>query len=411
MKKAVFTAIVMLLILFLTGCSGETHQNDTGYQPDSTPGLTADFNPITAHEWVAGIRIGWNLGNTLDTYSGGDRIGFSWLGSGIYADTTVAELETAWGNPVTTRENIDALRTAGFNAIRIPVTWYKATDEDFNIREDWMARVVEVVDFAVANDMHIIINTHHDDNLFRLLDRYMDESKYALERVWTQIANVFIGYNELLIFESLNEPRTIGSSGEWMGGTAEERNNLNILNQHFVDIIRGTGGNNGMRVLLIPTYAASSAEIAQRGLNMPVDTVEDKIIVSLHIYSPWEFALRTGPYGTADTWSRDNPRDTSPITNPIDLAYELFIRNGIPVIIDEMGVLNRGNIDARVEWTEFFVSYAWERGIACFWWDNGIYTVVQEHEWGWDETFGLLNRGTNEFAHPEIVEAIMRVTE
>jgi len=239
----------------------------------------------------------------------------------------------------------------------------------------------------------------------------MQQTRRAFVRIWEQIALTFRDYNEKLIFEGLNEPRTIGSPAEWTGGTAEERNNLNILNQLFVDTIRRTGGNNAKRILMIPTYAASASEVAQRALIIPNDSVADKLIVSLHIYAPWEFALRTGPVGTVTTWSRNNPRDTQPITAPLDLAYTLFVSRGIPVIIGEMGALNRGNIEARAEWAEFFTAHARSRGMPSFWWDNGIASVSMQHNWGWDETFGLLDRRTNQFVHPEIVEALMRATE
>ena len=450
MKKIALFALSVMLIVALASCSDSDNQREyypsaiepsvsptpepttepesVAEVPEPTPepiaeplepelapiiisagAVTNDFNAIGATEWVANIRIGLNLGNTFDTYSGTG--GFSWLGGGVYADTTVSQMETAWGNPVTTRENIEAIRGAGFNAIRIPVSWHKAADEQYIIREDWMARIIEVVDYAVDNEMKIILNTHHDNSIFRLRDRYMEDSKIALERIWTQIAYAFRDYNELLIFEGLNEPRTIGTPGEWSGGTDEERNNLNILNQLFVDTVRRTGGNNTLRVLMIPTYAASSSATAQYALVMPTDTVEDKIIVSIHMYSPWEFALRTGPDANVTEWSSDRPSDTQPITGPLRLAHDLFVNNGIPVIFDEMGALNRGYEEVRADWAYFYVSYARSLDIPCFWWDNGEYWPSMEHEWGWDETFGLLNRRTNEFAHPLIIDALMRATE
>jgi endoglucanase len=285
-------------------------------------------------------------------------------------------------------------------------------DEQLIIREDWMRRVEEIVRDALAADMLVVLNSHHDNSLFRLTDEHMEFSQIALERIWTQIAYNFRDYNENLIFEGLNEPRTIGTRAEWNGGTPVERENLNILNQVFVDAVRATGGNNAERVLMIPTYAASSSRNAQHGFPLPSDTAPNRIIVSLHMYSPWEFALRTGEYGVRNEWHSDNPDDTNPITYPIDMAYHLFVRHGVPVMLDEMGVLNRDNLPYRVAWSEFYVSYAREHGIPCFWWDNGAHHVTAPNEWGgWDETFGILNRETNQIAHPQIVAALMRATE
>jgi len=372
---------------------------------DHIPPGHKPFETITATELVADIRIGWSLGNTFDAHGTPD--GFAHLGGGIYANTTVTEMELAWGRPLTVPEHFTAVKEAGFNAIRIPVTWYKACDADLNIREDWMARILEVADYAAANDVYIIINTHHDDILFRLPDSEIEESKLAMAKIWEQIAVAFMDYNEKLIFESLGEPRTAGTPAEWRGGTPEEHNNLNILNQIFVDTVRGTGGNNAERVLVIPTYAASANEVAQRALVIPEDPAHDRIVVTLHFYEPWNFALRTGEGSVAD-WSADNNLDTDPITRYIDLAYEVFVDKGIPVIIGEMGAINRDNLEARVAWTEFYTAYAKSKGMPCFWWDNGSYWVLRRRDWGWEQTFGLLDRETIEIAHPEIVEALLR---
>ena len=375
---------------------------DAQMTPEPSPPMS-----MTATEWVANIRIGWSLGNTLDAH--GNRNGFPNLGGGVYANTSVTELETGWGRPVTTIEHFNTLKEAGFNAIRIPVTWYKVADADLNIRDDWMARVKEVVDYAVANDMFIIVNTHHDDVLFKLGDSEIEDSKKNIAKIWEQIATAFIEYDEKLAFEGLNEPRTIGSSAEWRGGTEEERNNLNILNQVFVETIRSSGGNNSERVLLVPTYAASGNETAQRGFVLPEDSAENRLIVSIHYYEPWNFALRNGE-GSVTTWSVDNRDDTRAITRAIDLAYELFVSKGTPVVFGEMGAINRDNLEARVAWAEFYTSYAKSKNIPCFWWDNGSYWVVRRLDWGWEQTFGLLDRVNVEIAHPAIVDALMHGT-
>jgi len=370
-------------------------------------GISTDsFKDITAAELVAVIRMGWNLGNTFDAH--GDRNGFPELGCS-YAESTVADMEAAWVEHVTTKENIDAVKAAGFNAIRIPVSWYKACDADCNIRPDWITRVREVVDYAVANDMIISVDSHHDETFFSMLDKDLAETKRVFTRLWEQIAVAFRDYDEKLILEGLNEPRTVGSEAEWYG-TPEDHNNLNILNQLFINTVRKTGGNNGKRILMIPTLAASAYEAAQRALVLPEDSVKDKIIVSIHSYVPYEFALETG-HDRPVEWNRDDPEDTLPITEPLDLAFELFVSRGIPVIMGEMGALNRNNIESRIKWSEFYTAYAKSKGIPCFWWDPWMTHLTHEEDGYWDETFGILNRETSRFDHPGIVEAMLRGTE
>jgi endoglucanase len=320
-------------------------------------------------------------------------------------NTNVADFEREWGNPLTTKANIDAVKNAGFNAIRIPVTWHKAVDDDFNIREDFMARVKQIVDWAVENDMYIILNTHHDSRIFRLSNSNMPQTRRAFTRIWEQIAETFKDYDEKLIFLSLNEPRTYNSPNEWAGGSAEERNNLNILNQLFVDTVRASGGNNAYRSLMIPTHGAGMSDLVMNALVIPDDTVPDRIIVSLHSYAPMDF---TFPMNNRSTWSVTNFDDTSQIRSRIDLAYSLFVSKGVPVIIGEWGSVNKNNIAARAAHAEYYVSYAKSRGIPTFWWDNGDNMPIRWYEWGYNEPFAILNRHDNTWIYPEIVEAIMR---
>ena len=382
---AAIYALSLIFVLLLVTCKSAQ---------ESVPEIPAPFNDISAEELAANIRIGWNLGNTLDTSD------LHWLEK----NAPVYEFETAWGNPVTTKANIDAVRNAGFNAIRIPVSWSKAANRNYVIRGAWMNRVKQVVNYAVGNDMYIILNTHHDEDIFKFRDREMAESRKAFQAIWEQIADNFKNYDEKLIFECLNEPRTKGSPGEWNGGTAEERNNLNILNQLFVDTVRASGGNNVMRILMVPTYAASSLAVAMNALTIPSDPQNsvNKIIVSVHAYEPYNFALNEK--STVNTWSADRASDTAPVTERIDRAYNLFISKGIPVIMGEFGALNKGNEEARAEWAKFYTSYAKSRGVKCFWWDDGGQNDPPSG-------FGLLVRRANRFAFPLIVGALMRGTE
>jgi len=358
----------------------------------------------TAEEMVAEMRVGWNLGNTLDAHPHGDANRFT---------ASVSGHETMWGNPVTTRENIDTIAAAGFDVLRVPVTWYARMargHDDYTIRLDWMDRVVEVVNWGLDAGMFVIVNTHHDEEIFSLWDEDMDNSKNVISRLWQQIGYVFRDHTHMLIFEGLNEPRSIGTPGEWNGGTAEERANVNILNQVFVDTVREIGGNNTNRMLMVPTYAASATvpEVFTEFI-LPTDpaNTENKLIASLHMYTPLPFALSLD--GPTDQWQEALYTDTEPIIEGLDLAYYHFISRGIPVIMGEMGALNRNNPVARANWTYFYVSESRARGIVCVWWDNG--RIGRSFTRADGDHFGILNRQTNEFPFPEIIEALMDATE
>jgi endoglucanase len=369
MKKIfTFFLAVLLTALFIT-CAEE--------KPPERK--SDDINDISATELVAGIKLGWNLGNTLD-----------------------APGETAWGNPKTSKTNIDTLKAAGFNAIRIPVSWSHHVDKNYVIDTAFMKRVKEIVGYAIDNDMYILLNTHHDEEIFKFMDKDIAKSKAVFERIWLQIAEQFKNENEKLIFEGLNEPRTKGSAAEWNGGTKEERDNINTLEQIFVDAVRVSGSNNAKRILMVSTYGASAEQAAMSGVKIPDDpsnpTIK-KFIVSIHAYAPYNFALNQGT-GSVATWSKTNSGDKSGVETPLNRAHTTFVSKGIPVIFGEFGALDKKNDDARAEWAGYYVSYAKSKSIPCFWWDNGATT-------GDGEKFGLLNRNTNTFYYTSVKDALV----
>ena len=104
---------------------------------------------MTAFEITENMKVGWNLGNTLDAKAGDDN--------GDY-DHAGLETETSWGCPKANETLFKALKAKGFNTVRIPTTWFQHLDANDNIDPQWLARVHEVVDYAYKNDMYVIIN-------------------------------------------------------------------------------------------------------------------------------------------------------------------------------------------------------------------------------------------------------------
>jgi len=379
---AVLTAIIVFTAI---GCPEDP--GDPGNTAE-TPAAPETFDDITASQLAAKIKIGWNLGNTLDAHKG-DSSSFP---------SDIAGMEKAWNNPVTTKAMIDKIKSSGFNAIRIPVTWYKVVDSNYNIRADWMARVVEIVNYAAGNDMYILLNTHHDEHIFKFTNAGKAASLNAFKKIWEQIADTFKNYNEKLIFEGLNEPRTIGAAHEWNGGNAEERANLNEHYQVFVDTVRASGGNNGKRILMVNTYGASANVPEMQALysKIPTDSAntKNKIIVSIHSYSPFGFAHQYDAPDAVASWSKNNAQDTAGVRYAIDNAYNTFVSKGIPVIIGEFGSRSEKAEASRAEWAEYYVSYARSKGIPCFLWDDG----------GW---FKFFNRSDGTFFPQSYLTALM----
>ena len=161
-------------------------------------------------------------------------------------------------------------------------------DDNNIINTEWLDRVQEVVDYAYNNDMFIILNMHHDDYIwFSPTEEEYSQDSEKLKAIWKQISERFIDYGDRLLFEGMNEPRTIDSELEWQGGTPEERAIINKYEQDFINTVRSTGGNNSNRTLVITSYAASAETSAIDDIVIPDDK---NIIVSVHYYAPWKFS-------------------------------------------------------------------------------------------------------------------------
>ncbi len=329
---------------------------------------------MSAAEIVKDMKIGWNLGNTLDCYN------VTW---------EVSDFETAWGNPRTTKAMIDAVKKEGFNAVRIPISWNEHMNGN-KIDGDWLNRVNEVVDYVIDNDMYAIINVHHDDYTW-LNPSKADEAavKAKLVSIWEQLSDRFKDYDQHLLFEGMNEPRIIGGQDEWTGGTAEEREVINHLFQAFVDTVRKSGGNNSSRALIITSHAASIEADAVNDIVVPDD---DRIIVSIHYYSPWDFA--GGENGKSD-WGSDSEKKE--LDKGFDFLKSKFIDKGVPVIIGEFGATNKNNDSVRASYMEYYVKSAKSRGITCFIWDNGT-----------KDEFGLLDRNSLTWYFKNVVDAAVK---
>jgi endoglucanase len=256
--------------------------------------------------------------------------------------------------------------------------------------------VSEIVDYAFDNDMHVILNLHHEDWHFPSEENYPTASA-KLKAVWKQLAEHFEPCCDRLILEAMNEPRKVGTDVEWNGGDQEGREVVARLGHDFIKAVRATGGNNATRLLMVPLYAAASAEEAMQGY---VPSGDENIIVSVHAYTPYLFAL-SDDYAHHEWKPEEMEKDIDELFERID---KYFLSKNIPVILGEMGARKRGdNIADRVAWAKYYAKTARKYGVPCIWWDNG--RTEGPDRW---EKFGLLDRKTNEWAYPELVEAFVK---
>lgn len=390
----------------LSGCSEEYPETEI---PDFTipeqildhaqaeiPEIDVDGYAVPDTEalnFVQDLKLGWNLGNTFDAFD--------------CNLTDEMAYEKAWCGAYTTIEDIAAVKAAGFRTVRIPVSWHNHVDENFQVSKAWMQRIKEVVDWCIACDLYVIVNTHHDnaEAYYYPDSAHLESSKAFLSAIWTQMGEVFRDYDERVILESMNEPRLVGTNYEWvLDESAPECQDamecINQLNQLFVDTIRGIGGGNETRYLLCPGYAASVDGAAAEEFRIPDDPA-DRVIVSVHAYTPYDFALNRA--GT-DSFDSSNPVDRNAVLNFMDILYGKFVMNGTPVLLGEFGALNKDNLEDRIDFSAYYVAAARGRGMTCCWWDNNAFM-------GSGENFGLLFRKTATYTYPDIVKAMLAYCE
>ncbi|MDR0864871.1 MAG: cellulase family glycosylhydrolase [Candidatus Symbiothrix sp.] len=355
--------------------------------PDDNEGMVSDAKDLAAQ-----LKIGWNLGNSLEATS----------------ETNASE--TMWGNPKTSKRLIDAVKAAGFNAIRIPCAWsgYIENQETYKISDAWLARVKEVVDYCIDNEMYTIINIHWDrgwleENPFYAKQEEVNKKQKAL---WTQIAGFFKDYDEHLLLAGTNEVHA-----GYGTPSAENIAVQSSYNQTFVDAVRATGGKNAWRNLVVQAYNTNS-EYAIKYLKMPEDKAKKRLMVEVHYYDPWDFCgdesssiyLWGKDYSGkgVSTWGQEayaNERFAGMKTN--------FVDKGIPVILGEYGAILRSklsdleeqeHIQARNYYLNYITKTAQENGCIPFYWDNGNTG---------NNGFGLFNRSTGAQVYPDAIQAIV----
>jgi endoglucanase len=324
------------------------------------------------------IRIGWNVGNTMEAICG----------------------ETAWGNPAITQQLVNSVKAAGFNAIRIPAAWdCHANQSTQTIDSTWMARVKQVVDYAYSQDMYVVLNIHWDGGWLEEHPLYSHQAanNQKQRNYWTQIANTFRNYNERMLFAGTNEVRA-----NYNTPTSEHITVQQSYNQTFVNAVRATGGNNASRTLIVQTYNTN----VQHGLNffsMPSDSIANRLMVEVHFYDPYDYTLN--PSGSCWYWGSPYPSQSacswaqeSYVDGLFSQIRSKWVNNGIPVIIGEYGVILRSGMNRQSH--EYYLEYinraARNNGLKTFYWDNGV------------ADFALFNRSNGSIVDQGAINAIKR---
>ncbi|MCD7826656.1 MAG: cellulase family glycosylhydrolase [Clostridiaceae bacterium] len=347
--------------LTVTGLSGfgtvmDTQTASAADTEASTNDVTVDENPLPfrdldQYEIVEEMGAGINLGNTFDGH------------------TNMNPAELQWQSVKTTKKYIKTLHDAGYNTLRVPVTWGNMINDDYSVKETWMSRIQDVVDYAIEQDMYVIINVHHDgaDAAYWLNLIQDDENELAkvyekFAGLWKTIATRFRNYDEHLIFSDMNEIHEGYDASEaetYIG-------NIMKANQLFVDTVRATGGNNDKRWLCVVPWNTNIGYALDStvGFEMPDDSA-GRVMLEVHDYDPSTVTLTDNTNGTfKESYFASYEKDFKNLQT-------YFVNEGYPVIIGEYGITDKDNESDRAYYVEGVNLLLKKYGLVGCYWDDG----------------------------------------
>ena len=366
------------------------------YPSYNTNPIAADASGMgsSAVELAAKIKLGWNIGNTLEATGG----------------------ETAWGNPKVTKALIDAVKANGFNAIRIPCSWNQNLENaaTAKIKVDWLNRVKEIVQYCVDNDMYVVVNIHWDGGWLEnnITEAKKVENNAKQKAFWEQIATHLRGFDEHLLFASANEP------------AVEDATQMAVLtsyHQTFIDAVRSTGGKNATRVLVVQGPTTDIEKTNKLMTTLPTDKVSGRMMVEVHYYSPWNFAgltkdeswgkmfyyWGTGFHSTTDTERNATWGEEADLEKNFKLMKTQFVDKGIPVLLGEFAAIRRTtltgdaltlHLNSRAYYLKTVVKTAKANGLLPFYWDEGSLG---------NNGFGIMNRTNNTVFDTQALNALI----
>ncbi len=345
--------ILLLISIFLHNCTTSPSSGGS-FLPKR------EFSVVEAYTMASNLGKGVNMGNALEAEPD----------------------ENSWGNPIQD-EYFYLMKQAGFDTVRIPIRWSirASSTPPYTISNLFFQRVDYVINKALDNNLNVIINIHHYDELISNPTQH----KERFLALWRQIAERYKNMPGNVLFEILNEPN----------GNAESH--WTDLMTNAIKVIRES---NPERILIIGGINWNSVE-GLTNLYLPEDPY---LIATFHFYDPWVFTHQGAEWGGSisnlsnviwpgppstplqipanidiwiSNWLNDyntkpgdqNPCSSNYITTRLDIVSNWSKQNNIPVWMGEFGVYGKyADINSRVRWTHFVRKECEKRGISwCYW--------------------------------------------
>ena len=335
--------------------------------PSPSTSTSVPPQPGDAMATVAAMQPGTNIGNTLDAIPD----------------------ETSWGNPPITRDLLRHYRSQGYRSIRLPVTWtnHHGPAPAYTIDAAWLGRVRQVVDWALAEDLYVLLNLHHDS--WQWINTYPSDKANVLARyraLWSQLSTTFRDHPQRLTFENINEPQFANSTDD------QSYPLLHELNVDFVNLVRRSGGNNATRVLVLPTLFTNADQPKLDALLATINQLGDRnLAATVHFYGFWPFSVNNSGF------TRYNAEVEQDLVGTFDRVYNTFVARRIPVIMGEWALLNydhnRPGVINRGEFMKFLEAVGYQariRNVTTMLWDAGQFLNRSTLQWRDQGMFDLM---------------------
>ena len=326
-----------------------------------------------------------------------------------------APVEGNW-SPVVEQQYFTDVASAGFTNVRIPMDFfgnrttgetsgysatagtsgsYTGTPADYVVLSTYLDRIEEVIDWALLAGLILTLDFHGADLKSEFLYTFdSGESEYTnptsarraadnekFRAIWTQVADRFKNHADDLLFEIINEPYFEMSAAE-----------MNTLNTDILAIIRGSGGSNGTRNVII-TGGGATSHNAPLQIEPSIISGDSYLIATFHYYQPFNFTSSSADSRDVESWGTVG--DKSTLTTRFDAVLTWAITNNIPVFVGEFGADNTGGYNyssgdlntisgnatgfadggpdnaSRVEYHSFIAEQSINRGFSFAAWDSG----------------------------------------
>ncbi|HEY0866167.1 MAG TPA: glycoside hydrolase family 5 protein [Fimbriimonas sp.] len=343
------------------------------------PEVPGQPTTLTSGNYLQELSPGLNLGNTLEAIP----------------------TETSWGNPKTSKSWFQAVKSAGFKSVRIPVAWSQYSDSLHRVAPDWMDNVTDVVRKTTDAGLYAVVNIHWDGGWMQPTYARREAVNEKFAKLWAQIATNFRDFDDRLLFAGTNE---IHVEGNYESPTPENAEVQNGFNQVFVDVVRSTGGRNKDRWLVVQGYNTNIDDSVKFNSKLPDDSAKGRLMMEVHYYSPYNFTLNE----KSDVWQwgagAKDPKASEDWANEayVDAQFQsmkkAFVDRGVPVLLGEYAVGLKPKYPGMKRYQRDWVSYvtrsAHRHGLVPMYWDIGLPS-------------GLFNRSTGAQQDQELIRTIV----